>query len=167
MHGQTNIKLVVICVVLLLFVLLYVLSMCKCVLYCHRVLTQLQLTNISYHIQSTVNSSLFWDVRRHRFVVVYRRFGTTYRSHIQGSNSLDCLTLEDKTAETSVTSYQPTPRNIPEGQRPQTHDGGRLKSCKCLCVCPSGVPNAGQYDKMTIQPTLCLASWLRVVAFNS
>ena len=44
-------KLVVICVVLLLFVLFYVLFVCKCVLYyCHRVLTQLQLRNISYHI---------------------------------------------------------------------------------------------------------------------
>ena len=45
-------KLVVICVVLLLFVLFYVLFVCKCVLYyCHRVLTQLQLRNIS-HITS-------------------------------------------------------------------------------------------------------------------
>jgi len=45
--------LVVICVVLLLFVLFYVLSVCKCVLYhCHRVSTQLQLTNMSYHIIS-------------------------------------------------------------------------------------------------------------------
>jgi hypothetical protein len=33
------------------FVLLYVLLVCKCVLYyCHRVATQLQLTHISYHI---------------------------------------------------------------------------------------------------------------------
>ena len=41
----------VICVVLLLFVLLYALSVCKCVLnYCHRVTSQLQLTNISYRI---------------------------------------------------------------------------------------------------------------------
>jgi hypothetical protein len=32
-------------------VLFYVLSVCKCVLYyCHRLTTQLQLTNISYHI---------------------------------------------------------------------------------------------------------------------
>ena len=39
---------VVICVVLLLFVLFCVLFVCKCVLYyCHRVSTQLQLTNIS------------------------------------------------------------------------------------------------------------------------
>jgi len=39
----------VICVVRLLFVLFSVLFVCKCVLYyCHRVATQLQLTNISY-----------------------------------------------------------------------------------------------------------------------
>ena len=57
-HGaRTSKLLVVICVILLLFmlfyvlfviVLFYVLFVCKCVLYyCHRVLTQLQLTYIS------------------------------------------------------------------------------------------------------------------------
>ena len=48
-HGQHSSTLVVICVVLLLFVLFYVLFVCRCVLYyCHRVTTQLQLTNVSY-----------------------------------------------------------------------------------------------------------------------
>ena len=59
-HGPHSSKLDVIFVVLLLFVLFcvlfvfvlfYVLFVCKCVFYyCHRVSTQLQLTNISYHI---------------------------------------------------------------------------------------------------------------------
>ena len=38
------------------FVLFYVLFVCKCVLYyCHRVATQLQLTNISYHTMLKVS----------------------------------------------------------------------------------------------------------------
>jgi hypothetical protein len=53
-HGPYSSKLVVICVVLLLFVMFYVLFVCKCVLYyCHRVTTQLQLTNISYRTTSS------------------------------------------------------------------------------------------------------------------
>ena len=51
-NGPHSSKLVVICVVLLLFVLLYVLFVCKCVLYhCHRLSIQLHLTNISAPVQ--------------------------------------------------------------------------------------------------------------------
>ena len=50
-HGPHSSKLVVICVVLLVFVLFYILFVCKCVLYyCQRMSTQLQLTNVSYLI---------------------------------------------------------------------------------------------------------------------
>ena len=51
-HGPHSSKLVVIVLlyVLFVFVLFCVLFVCKCVLYyCHRVTTQLQLTNISHH----------------------------------------------------------------------------------------------------------------------
>jgi hypothetical protein len=58
-HGQHSSKFVVcvffIRIVLLLILLFYVLFMCKCVLYhCHRVSTQLQLTNISFHVCSQI-----------------------------------------------------------------------------------------------------------------
>jgi hypothetical protein len=32
-----------------------------------------------------IRSALFWDIKRRRVIIVYRRFGTTYRSHLQGS----------------------------------------------------------------------------------
>jgi hypothetical protein len=32
-----------------------------------------------------MRTALFWDITRHRVVIIYRRFGTTYRTHLQGS----------------------------------------------------------------------------------
>jgi hypothetical protein len=43
-----------------------------------------------------MRSALFWDIRQCRVVTVYRRFGTTYRSHLHGSR-VGLLTHEDFT----------------------------------------------------------------------
>jgi hypothetical protein len=40
-------------------------------------------------------SVLFWDITWHRVVTVYRRFGTTYRSHLHRPRVLGLLTRED------------------------------------------------------------------------
>jgi hypothetical protein len=32
-------------------------------------------------------SALFWGITQRRVVILYRRFGTTYQSHVQGSRS--------------------------------------------------------------------------------
>jgi hypothetical protein len=35
-----------------------------------------------------MRSTLLWDITQRRMVILYRRFGTTFRSHLQGSRSL-------------------------------------------------------------------------------
>jgi hypothetical protein len=48
-----------------------------------------------------MSSAFFWDIMQRRMVILYRRLGTTYWSHLQGSRSprriflLDFLALED------------------------------------------------------------------------
>jgi hypothetical protein len=70
-----------------------------------------------------MRSELFWNNTQRRVVILYRRFGTTHRSHLQGSRSrirkgplkmgpVGCL-------ETSVQNYQSTLRNIPQERRSQ------------------------------------------------
>jgi len=39
-------------------------------------------------------SAFFWDITQHIVVISYRHFGTTYRSHIQGSRNPYFLTFE-------------------------------------------------------------------------
>ena len=43
-----------------------------------------------------VRSALLWDVMRHRVVIYHRRFGTTYRPHLQ---SQDIQNIEEGTNE--------------------------------------------------------------------
>jgi hypothetical protein len=72
-------------------------------------------------------SALFWGVTQRRVVFVYRRFGTTYRSHLQ--DFVDFLTLEPiRCVETSIQDYHSTLRNITEEHMSHGHRGGSLKS---------------------------------------
>ena len=34
-----------------------------------------------------MRSALFWDITQRQVAVLYRRFGTTYRFHLKGSES--------------------------------------------------------------------------------
>jgi len=47
----------------------------------------LNYANIVLSPRENLVSLLFWDVTRRRLVVTYRRFGTVYRSHLQGYSS--------------------------------------------------------------------------------
>jgi hypothetical protein len=85
-HGPHSSKLDVICFVLLLFVLFYVLVVCKCVLYyCHQVTTQLQLTNIPYHINHWVLNKRLEDV-----CVVWRPYRNGLQEHTYKLSTRPC-----------------------------------------------------------------------------
>jgi hypothetical protein len=69
-----------------------------------------------------LRSALLCDITERRVVILYRRFGTTYRSHLQGSRSpIRC-------SETSVKDCHSTLRNITEECRCHQHRGESLKS---------------------------------------
>ena len=59
-------------------------------------------------------------------MVCYRSFGTTYRSHLQGSSSVEDWTVA--CPETSVTNYHSTLRKVPEELRSHLQRSGSLKS---------------------------------------
>ena len=50
----------------------------------------------AYFRHGMLRTALFWVVAQRVVLILYRRFGTTYRSYLPGSNSLqlDYLTLE-------------------------------------------------------------------------
>jgi len=56
---------------------------------------------------SFMRSALFWVITKQVVEIPYRRFGTTYRSHIQGSRI-------QKKKETLVRNYHYSLRNDPE-----------------------------------------------------
>jgi hypothetical protein len=78
-----------------------------------------------------MKSVVFWVITRHRVVIIYRRFGTTYRSHPHGSRfrvGKKAYNIEAgkrsgvrmgpiRCPETSVNNYHTTPCNNPEDHR--------------------------------------------------
>jgi hypothetical protein len=69
--------------------------------------------------------TIFWDITRRRVVIIYRRFGSTYRSRLQ------FLTLDDVTDmlfRNVGKNYHTTLRNTPEERRSHQHRRGSLKS---------------------------------------
>jgi hypothetical protein len=73
-----------------------------------------------------IRSAVFWN----RVVIPYRRFGTMYQSHLQGSrNPTRPLKMGPiRCPETSVKDYHSTLRNNKEERRTHQHRGGSLKS---------------------------------------
>jgi hypothetical protein len=65
--------------------------------------------------------ALLWDTTQRWVVVLCRRFGTTYRSYLQGSRSSwtswPLKIVPIGCSETSIQNYHSTLRNIPEGRR--------------------------------------------------
>jgi hypothetical protein len=76
-------------------------------------------------------SPLLWGITQRRVVFLYRRFGTTYRSHLQGQRSSRRVTKSwtswpfkmgpIRCPETSVKDYHSKLRNIPEERRHFQH----------------------------------------------
>ena len=83
-HGPHSSRLGVICVLLF-----YVLFVCKCVLYyCHRVATQLQLTNISNSLKQLVCNQLLVTLPNSLNVTTYGRHYSSVVNQIQFTSKM-------------------------------------------------------------------------------
>jgi hypothetical protein len=81
---------------------------------------------------SAMRYAIFWYFTQRSMVTPFRRFGTTYLSHLQGSSSpkTTCpLKMEPMCCpETSARKYNSTLRKIPKERRCHLYRGGSLKS---------------------------------------
>jgi hypothetical protein len=81
----------------------------------------------------TASPALFSDSTQRRLIVSYRRFGATYRLHLQQTSSV-CLAAwplmvgRIGCSETSVRNYQSALRRIRKERRTRSHGGRSLKS---------------------------------------
>jgi hypothetical protein len=103
--------------------------------------TLLYLSVISGFRRDVDECALFRDITQRRVAVLYRRFGTTYQSHLKGSRSprrkgtswplkmglINC-------PETSLQNYHSPLRNILEERESHLHRGGSLTSRSLIFV---------------------------------
>jgi hypothetical protein len=98
---------------------------CKCIIWCtewkHYQSTRIQLAAsdtlvpvISAYHRHVMRSALFWGITQRRMVILCRRFGTRYRSHLQGSRSWLLKMGPTRCPETSAKDYHLTLRNAAE-----------------------------------------------------
>jgi hypothetical protein len=84
--------------------------------------------------RATLRSALVRDITQDIVVLLYRLFGTTYRSHLQGFLFfLDSIPLKMEPIvcpDTSVHNYHYTLRHFPEERRSQLINDESLKSLK-------------------------------------
>ena len=139
------------CVVLYIacFVSFCVLFLCKCVLYyCHRVTTQLQLINISYHIKHSVGFLGLW--KEYIFIWTLQPCG-------QSVAMTEALSVQDCHWDSAVipdvviaallvlnTRYSPLPPRMPffRSQARSQNSEDQLLASSCLVSCPSLCPSA-------------------------
>jgi hypothetical protein len=72
-----------------------------------------------------LRSFLFLDFTQRIMVIVYRLFGTTYRSRLQGSNSLLCLLYTQRLSLNVGTELPIFGGKISQGLKSRLHHGGR------------------------------------------
>jgi hypothetical protein len=91
----------------------------------------------------------FWDITQRWVVILYRRFGTPYRSIFKGQEVFrksswtywPLKMVPIGCTETSVHNYHSTLRNIPEESRSHLHCSGSLKSRKERYSCTLSWPS--------------------------
>ena len=73
-----------------------------------------------------MKTTLFWVITQRVVEISYRRFGTTYLFHLQGTLKMGQISC----SETSVRNYHYSLRNIQEERSSHLLSGGSLKSSK-------------------------------------
>ena len=107
---------------------------------------------------------LFWDITQRSVVVLYRRFGTTYWSHLEGSRPLKMGPLG--CPEMSVQNYQSAMCNISEEGRSHLHLCGSLKS-PIEYPCISWNPKCSYYTSIHILCTLIHTKEVKLSYYRS